>query len=116
MPLSLKQNPKYITEIQKISAYITQFQKLSNVRSQTKRILNVKSAKEQAKYLGMPLINGRVTKSMFNDLICKFDTKLNIWYLKFLSMTGRAVLINSTLQTMPFYSMAAFFIAQKHSP
>ena len=77
------------------------------LRQQVKCILNVKSAKGPSKYLGMPLINGRVTKHLFNDLISKIDAKLNVWYIRFLSMAGKTVLLNSTLQSMPFYSMAA---------
>ena len=36
------------------------------------------------------------------------DTKLNVWYLKYLSIAGRTTLINSTLQTLPYYSMSSF--------
>lgn len=70
----------------------------------------MRKAKKQSKYLGMPLINGRVTKDLFNDLISKMDAKLNVWYLKYLSMARRVFLINSTLQTMPFYCMIAFLL------
>ena len=60
----------------------------------------------------MPLINGRVTKNLFNNIITKMDNKLNVWYNKYLSLAGRTVLINSNLQNIPYYAMAAFNLPQ----
>ena len=77
-------------------------------RRQTKSILGIKKNKTHEKYLGLPIINGRVTKNLFNSIITKMNLKLNVWYNKYLSLAGRTVLINSTLQTIPYYAMAAF--------
>ena len=61
-------------------------------RRQTKNIFGIKkNNNKQKKYLGLPLINGRVTKNLFNHIITKMDSKLNVWYNKYLSLAGRTV-------------------------
>ena len=57
-------------------------------RRQTKSIFGIKNSKTQEKYLGLPIINGRVTKHFFNYIITKIDQKLNSWYNKYLSLAG----------------------------
>ena len=74
----------------------------------TKSIFGIKKNKYQENYLGLPLINGRVTKKLFNNIVTKMDQRLFVWYNKYLSLTERTVLINSTFQTIPYYAVAAF--------
>lgn len=44
---------------------------------------------------------------LLEKFVEKMDAKLNVWYTKYLSTAG---LINTNLQTLHFYSMAAFKI------
>ncbi|XP_074298106.1 uncharacterized protein LOC141628922 [Silene latifolia] len=56
-------------------------------------------------YLGMPTINGRVTRHTFEHLEDKINTRLAGWSTKKLSLAGRETLVKSTLLTMANYSM-----------
>ncbi|XP_074313782.1 uncharacterized protein LOC141648975 [Silene latifolia] len=56
-------------------------------------------------YLGMPSINGRVTKANFAHLEEKFNRRLAGWQTKHLSLAGRNTLVQSTLSTMANHSM-----------
>jgi hypothetical protein len=57
------------------------------------------------KYLGVPIIHGRVTKSLFYEVVSKIEAKLSGWPAASLSMAGRVTLVQSVLQTVPYYSM-----------
>ncbi|XP_074301475.1 uncharacterized protein LOC141632870 [Silene latifolia] len=56
-------------------------------------------------YLGMPTINGRVTKETFDFIAQKVDKRLSGWKAKNLSLAGRTTLVQSTLSTIPSYPM-----------
>ncbi|KAK9671970.1 hypothetical protein RND81_12G067000 [Saponaria officinalis] len=56
-------------------------------------------------YLGMPTINGRVTKATFAHLEEKFNKRFAGWQTKHLSLAGRNTLVQSTLSTLANYSM-----------
>ncbi|OMO69661.1 Replication protein A 70 kDa DNA-binding subunit [Corchorus olitorius] len=62
------------------------------------------------KYLGLPLIVGRVSKQTFFFLVEKAKQKLDQWYNHFLSTAGKLTLVNSVLQTLPLYAMSSFKI------
>lgn len=40
------------------------------------------------KYLGVPLIHGRVTKSPYQDIAAKVNAKLSNWKVNTLSLAG----------------------------
>ncbi|XP_074300793.1 uncharacterized protein LOC141632113 [Silene latifolia] len=56
-------------------------------------------------YLGMPTINGRVTKATFAHLEEKFNKRLAGWQTKHLSLAGRNTLVQLTLSTLANYNM-----------
>lgn len=66
--------------------------------------LDISKTEELGFYLGMPALHSRVTKATFSHLCEKVDRKLMGWKSKFLSLAGRATLIQSTLSTMALYS------------
>ncbi|XP_074266442.1 uncharacterized protein LOC141589715 [Silene latifolia] len=68
-------------------------------------ILGFEVTNDLGTYLGMPTINGRVTKETFAHLEEKFNRRLAGWQTKHLSLAGRNTLIQSTLSTMANYSM-----------
>ncbi|KAL0449059.1 UNVERIFIED_CONTAM: Chaperonin 60 subunit beta 4, chloroplastic [Sesamum latifolium] len=62
------------------------------------------------KYLGLPIIVGRLKREVFEGLKDRFWKKLNGWTTKQLSQAGRAVLIITVLQALPSYVMTCFAI------
>lgn len=56
-------------------------------------------------YLGIPILNKRVSKDMFNVVLDRMKRKLAMWKASSLSMAGRRVLVQSSLATVPTYSM-----------
>ncbi|XP_074298539.1 uncharacterized protein LOC141629436 [Silene latifolia] len=56
-------------------------------------------------YLGMPTINGRVTRQTFSHLEEKINRRLAGWSTKIFSRAGRTTLVQSTLTTIANYSM-----------
>jgi len=57
------------------------------------------------RYLGMPTINGRVSKLTLQSEIDRIDKHLIGWRRKSLSLVGHAPLVSSSLSTIPFYAM-----------
>ncbi|XP_039002736.1 uncharacterized protein LOC120129249 [Hibiscus syriacus] len=57
------------------------------------------------KYLGVPLLHSRVTRSSFSHIISRVRDKLTGWKAKSLSLAGRITLAKTVLSTIPFYSM-----------
>ena len=57
------------------------------------------------KYLGVPLLHGRVTKSIFQPVVEQVKKRLVGWQKKMLSFAGRATLVQSVLTAIPLYTM-----------
>ncbi|XVF16288.1 hypothetical protein REPUB_Repub10bG0018300 [Reevesia pubescens] len=64
------------------------------------------------KYLGTPMIHGRVTKSTYMDIISKAQAKLHAWENKPLSIAGRITLIKSVMSALPCYLMQTTFLPE----
>lgn len=58
-------------------------------------------------YLGLPLSNAKLTLNAFAPLISKADRYLSGWQASLLSPMGCAVLVNSVLDSLVTYTMAA---------
>ncbi|XP_019168955.1 PREDICTED: uncharacterized protein LOC109164864 [Ipomoea nil] len=56
-------------------------------------------------YLGIPLLQKRVSRDMFGSILSKMRRKLASWKANSLSMAGRRVLVQSSLSTIPTYTM-----------
>ena len=67
--------------------------------------LDVLAAKDLGIYLGFPLSNKRPAKKHFQNIVGKLENKLSLWKANSLSKAGRALLISSTLQSIPRYFM-----------
>lgn len=57
------------------------------------------------KYLGVPLITGRVSSSTYSYLSQRLQSKLAGWKAKTLSLAGRIALAKSALASIPLYTM-----------
>jgi len=62
------------------------------------------------KYLGCPIFQGRPSKTNFKDIIDKATAKLQGWKTNCLSNAGRAILIQSHLESIPAHTMQCFQI------
>lgn len=56
-------------------------------------------------YLGVPILNGRVTKATYRYILEKIRARLSGWAVNKLRMAGRFTLIHSVLSTIPLYAM-----------
>lgn len=57
------------------------------------------------KYLGFPLLSGRVKNTDFNYIVDRINGKLAGWKAKTLNRAGRITLAKSVLTSIPIYSM-----------
>ena len=76
-----------------------------DIRDEVSRCLEMEVTDNFGKYLGVPTINGRTSKREYQYLVDKVNGRLAGWKSKTLSMAGRATLIQSTLGSIPMYSM-----------
>ena len=75
------------------------------VRAEVCGLLGITSTTDLGRYLGVPVIHGRVTTSTFQDVITRVDKRLAGWKTKCLSLAGRTTLIQSTIAAIPAYVM-----------
>ena len=68
-------------------------------------VLGISKTDDLGRYLGVPTINGRVTRATFQEVLSKVDKRLAGWKTKYLSLAGRATLIQATLTSIPAYVM-----------
>ena len=57
-------------------------------------------------YIGNCLFQGNVQKEMNRSIINKMSSKLKGWKSKLLSRAGRTVFVNSTLASIPIFTMS----------
>ncbi|GKE01820.1 hypothetical protein Tco_1389803 [Tanacetum coccineum] len=68
-------------------------------------ILRIDHTDDLGFYLGMPTINGRVTKATFQHIIDKVGKRLSEWKAKCISLAGRTTLTKLVLSSPAYYSM-----------
>jgi len=68
-------------------------------------ILEMQHTDNLGRYLGVPTVNGRVAKVMFQDVITRVEQRLAGWKSKCLSLAGQITLIKSTITAIPAYVM-----------
>lgn len=86
----------------------------ANVKHDMKRtisdILGVHNGITNTKYLGLPSLVGRSTKSVFGYLKEKAIKRIQSWQAKHISQAGKSVLIRNVAQAIPSYSMSCFLL------
>lgn len=73
-------------------------------------ILGLPFTCDLGRYLGVPLAVGRVTRASFEHILEKMRSRLAGWKTQFLNLAGRTTLAQSTLSTIPLYSMQSSWL------
>jgi hypothetical protein len=60
------------------------------------------------KYLGVPIDDKKLCKSLWTSTVEKVESKLGSWQGRFLSLGGRLVLINNSLTNVPLYMLLIY--------
>ncbi|CAN1130300.1 Putative ribonuclease H protein At1g65750 [Linum perenne] len=68
-------------------------------------ILGIAATQDLGRYLGVPLLHGRVTRSTFDFILTRMDNKLAGWKANNLSLAGRVTLASSVLNAIPSFVM-----------
>ena len=66
----------------------------------------IKATKELGKYLGMPLLQKRINKDTFGEVLTRVSSWLAGWKGKTLSFAGRLTLMRSVLASIPVHTMS----------
>ncbi|XP_020412737.1 uncharacterized protein LOC109947231 [Prunus persica] len=72
---------------------------------QIEQTCGVTRSVDMGNYLGVPLVQGRVTKATYKGVLVKVQAKLSAWKSQLLSMASRITLIQSVVSSIPLYTM-----------
>ena len=78
------------------------------VSNQVRQQLGVQRIDFEAKYLGLPMPNGKMKRGVFQPLEERFQKRMCAWKEKELSTAGKEILIKSVAQALPNYVMSVF--------
>ncbi|XP_042988639.1 uncharacterized protein LOC122316171 [Carya illinoinensis] len=85
--------------------------KISNTRkSSILRMTGFSEGSFPFKYLGVPIVVGRLKVCDFSDLIGNFNKKIAGWKMKMLSIGGRVILLHHVLSSMAIHLMAVLHV------
>jgi hypothetical protein len=73
-------------------------------------MLNYEVGRIPMKYFGVPKCDKRLRAGVFNNIVDKMRRKLQPWKGKNLTSTGRLILTNTSLSSMPIYMMRMFHL------
>ncbi|XP_039036083.1 uncharacterized protein LOC120172771 [Hibiscus syriacus] len=84
----------------------------NTLRGMIARSLGFEEVKNLGKYLGVPLLHGRVTKATYKYLPEKVEKRLAGWVDKSQSLylAGRITLAKAVLQAIPYYAMQSTWL------
>lgn len=71
---------------------------------------NCKLSNFPMKYLGLPISDRRLTMAELSDAAEKMEKRLQTWKCGHLSFGGKSILINSSLTSIPMYTMGFYWI------
>lgn len=69
------------------------------------RMAEIPITTDLGRYLGVPLIHGRVTKKTYWPLVERFQAKLANWKINQLSLAGRCILVKSAAAPIALHTM-----------
>ncbi|CAN1801902.1 Putative ribonuclease H protein At1g65750 [Linum perenne] len=67
--------------------------------------LGVHETQDLGRYLGVPIIHGRITKETYGFILDRMRKKLDGWKCNTLSLAGRVTLATTVLNYIPSYAM-----------
>ncbi|CAN1800069.1 Putative ribonuclease H protein At1g65750 [Linum perenne] len=73
-------------------------------------ILGIAATQDLGRYMGVPVLHGRVTRSTYEFILTRMDKKLAGWKTSNLSLAGRVTLATSVLNVIPSYVMQTAFL------
>ncbi len=98
----------------KINIHKSSLQVSKNISSSEARSLagayNLPLTRALEKYLGIPIVRGRINNSVFEDVVSNLKTHISRWKASTLSQAGRAVLINANISSKSYYLMQSFLL------
>ncbi|CAL1369065.1 unnamed protein product [Linum trigynum] len=72
--------------------------------------LGIQSTLDLGRYLGVPVIHGRIIRKTYRYIIDKIDQKITSWKARTLSLAGRVTLALSVLNAIPTYVMQTMML------
>src|ERR1044072_1315912 len=82
----------------------------NSLQQELSTILGITRASNLGKYLGLPILKGRVTRENFAPIIEKVKTRLASWKNKLLNKAGKLCLAKSVISSLPVYGMQALWL------
>jgi hypothetical protein len=76
--------------------------------SKVRAILNVERAEFDARYLGLPMPEGRIQGGVFRSIEERYVKRMTKWKERTLSKVAKEVLIKYVAQALPMYMMSIF--------
>lgn len=73
-------------------------------------VLGFSSTEDLGKYLGVPILHKKVTRSTFNYVLEKVKSRLSRWKARTLSLAELVTLTKSVLQVLPTYTMQSAWL------
>ncbi|KAG7559018.1 Reverse transcriptase zinc-binding domain [Arabidopsis thaliana x Arabidopsis arenosa] len=70
----------------------------------------IKSTRELGKYLGMPVLQKRMNKETFGEILERMSSRLAGWKSRVLSFAGRLTLTKAVLSSIPVHSMSTIVL------
>lgn len=81
-------------------------------RTKINKLTSIRSCTSLEKYLGFPMLKGRVKKTDFNFILDKLQGRLSAWKNRLLNKAGRITLAKSVLNSIPTYYMQIAWLPQ----
>nr|AIK35195.1 LINE-type retrotransposon LIb DNA [Ipomoea batatas] len=79
----------------------------AGLRKQIGDKMNIPTSDNLGTYLGIPMLQKRVSRHTFSSVVEKMRKKLATWKASTLNMAGRRILVQSSLASVPTYTMQA---------
>ncbi|CAN1750705.1 Putative ribonuclease H protein At1g65750 [Linum perenne] len=78
--------------------------------SEIVNLLGIEATQDLRRYLGVPVLHGRVIKHTYDFILDRFDNRLAGWKAENLSLAWRMSLASSVLNSLPSYIMQTAFL------
>jgi len=86
----------------------------NNVSRDMERLITAESGigstRDLGKYLGMPILQKRINKATYGEVLEKVNSRLTGWKSRTLSLAGRITLTKAVLSSIPVHSMSSIIL------